>query len=44
MGSSVRLEGRRVRGLDAEAARELVEQASRMLDGSPPVPDEQDGE
>lgn len=31
-GSSVRLEGRRVRGLDAEAARVLVEQAGLALE------------
>ena len=43
-GSSVRLEGRRVRGLDADAARELVERASRMLAGSVPGPEAQDGE
>jgi hypothetical protein len=42
-GSTVRLEGRRVRGLDAAAARDLVEQAGRALDGSPPVTGERDG-
>ena len=44
-GASVRLEARRVRGLDAGAARELVERAGRMLDTSGPDTSEpgQDG-
>lgn len=42
-GSMIRLEGRRVRGLDAAAAGDLVEQAGRALDGSLPVTGGQDG-
>ena len=34
-GSSFRVEGRRLRGMDADATRGLVELASRVMDGEP---------